>query len=224
MTPWILLASARIPGDGEELRLYQRGGEFSIRVGQVELMDSRVHGSEEALASVTCQRLAGRGRVRVLVGGLGMGFTLAEVLRGVSADSEVVIAELVPEVVTWNRGPLAQLAGRPLEDRRVAIRVDDVAKVIRAEKNGYDAIVLDVDTAPRALTSKKNAWIYTGEGLVAVFDALRPEGVLAVWSSVADEAFSRRLQQAGFKSSEVKVRGHGKSGPRYLIWLGIRPR
>jgi len=220
MTPWVLLASARIPGDGEELRLYQRGGEFSIRVGQVELMDSRVHGSEEALASVACQRL--RGRVKVLVGGLGMGFTLAEMLRGISADSEVVIAELVPEVVTWNRGPLAELAGRPLEDRRVIVRVDDVAKVIRSEKNAYDAIVLDVDTAPRALTSKKNAWLYTREGLLAVFEALRPGGILAVWSSVADEAFSRRLQGAGFESSEVKVRGHGKSGPRYLIWLGIK--
>ena len=222
MTPWVLLASAQIPGDGEELRLYQRGSEFSIRVGQVELMDSRVHGSEEALASVACERLRGRGRVRVLVGGLGMGFTLAEVLRGVGPESQVVVAELVPEVVAWNRGPLAALAGRPLDDPRVIVRESDVAKVIRAEVNAYDAIVLDVDTAPRALTSKKNAWLYGADGLKAAFAALRPEGILAVWSSVADEAFTRRLQQAGFETSEVKVRGHGAGGPRYLVWLGVR--
>ncbi len=222
MTPWVLLASAQIPGDGEELRLYQRGSEFSIRVGQVELMDSRVHGSEEALASVACERLRGRGRVRVLVGGLGMGFTLAEVLRGVDRESQVVVAELVPEVVIWNRGPLAALAGRPLDDPRVIVRESDVAKVIRAEVNAYDAIVLDVDTAPRALTSKKNAWLYGADGLKAAFAALRPEGILAVWSSVADEAFTRRLQQAGFETNEVKVRGHGATGPRYLVWLGVR--
>lgn len=222
MTPWVLLASARIPGDGEELRLYQRGSEFSIRVGQVELMDSRVHGSEEALASVACERLRGRGRVRVLVGGLGMGFTLAEVLRGIGPESQVVVAELVPEVVAWNRGPLAALAGRPLDDPRVIVRESDVAQVIRAEVNAYDAILLDVDTAPRALTSKKNAWLYGPDGLKAAFAALRPKGILAVWSSVADEAFTRRLQQAGFETSEVKVRGHGGSGPRYLILLGVR--
>ena len=223
MKPWTLLGSAAIPGDGGEMRLYQRDTEYSIRVGSYELMNSRVHGSEDALASLVCERLTTRNGVRILIGGLGMGFTLAAVLRDAGTDSEVVISELVPEVVAWHRGPLRAVSGTTLDDPRVTIRQEDVGRIIRASTNTFDAIILDVDNGPRALTSKQNEWLYGAAGLRAAHTALGPSGILAVWSAGPDPAFTRRLEQCGFKAEEVPVRGRGaKGGFRYLIWIARR--
>lgn len=220
MLPWTTIGSARVPGDGEEMRLLQRGSEYSIRVGTYELMNNRVHASEDALASLVCERLVDASSARLLIGGLGMGFTLAAVLRGVGAKAEVVIAELVPEVVAWNRGPLAHIAGNPLGDRRVQVHEGDVAELIRKARGAWDAIVLDVDNGPVALTSKNNQWLYTRSGLRAARLALRPGGILAVWSAARDAAFAYRLQQAGFSVEEIPVRGRESGrGPRFLVWI-----
>jgi spermidine synthase len=225
MLPWTLIDTAAVPGDGGEMRLYRRGdAEYSIRVGAYELMNNRLHGSEDALASIVCERLA-KSRMRLLIGGLGMGFTLAGVLSAVDAKSEVVVAELVPAVVQWNRGPLAPLAGNPLEDPRVTIREEDVGQVIRSERAAFDAILLDVDNGPTALTSKANDSLYSLRGLRSAAAALRPGGILAVWSAGPDAAFTKRLHQAGFTAEQVRVRGRGKAGgPRYLIWLARTAR
>jgi spermidine synthase len=222
MLPWSLLGSAHVPGGGE-IRLHRRGDEFSIRVGGYELMNSRVHGSEDALASLACARLRQGPAPRVLIGGLGMGFTLAGVLRALGREARVVVAELVPEVVEWNRGPLAHLAGQPLADARVSVRVGDVGMVIAESRGAFDAILLDVDNGPAGLTSESNNRLYTPGGLRAAHNALRPEGLLAVWSAGADPAFTRRLQQAGFRVEEVPVRGRdARRGPRFLIWIASR--
>lgn len=224
MIPWALLDTAAIPGDGGEMRLYQRGAEYSIRVGPYELMNSRVHGSEDALASLVAERIADRERARLLIGGLGMGYTLAAVLRGFGRGSEVVVSELVPAVVAWHRGPLRNVSGDALDDPRVRIREVDVAEILRAEKDAYDAILLDVDNGPAGLTSEKNGWLYSLAGLRAAHAALRAGGMLAVWSAGPDAAFTRRLRQAGFASEEIRVRGRDANrGPRYLIWLASKP-
>lgn len=224
MTPWILLDTARIPGRAPgELRLYRRGGEFSIKAGHCELMNSRVHGSEDALAALGCGRLSGRARPRVLIGGLGMGYTLAAALAQLGEAAEVVVAELVPAVVAWNRGPLADLAGRPLDDPRVQVREQDVGLVMRAERAGFDAILLDVDNGPEGLTRQANDWLYGLEGLDAAYAALRPGGVLAVWSAGPEPAFAQRLRKIGFAVEEARVRAHaGKRGARHVIWLAAR--
>ncbi len=223
MIPWTLIDSAKVPGDGEEIRLYQRDSEYSIRVGSYELMNNRVHGSEDALASIVCERLRDRSSARLLIGGLGMGFTLAGVLKDVGERSAVVVAELIPAVVTWNRGPLGAFAGHPLSDARVTVREEDVGRVIRSNANAYDAILLDVDNGPAGLTSPANDWLYGLPGLRAAFAALRPEGTLAVWSAGPDAAFTRRLQQAGFDAEQVRVRGRGKAGgSRFLVWIARR--
>jgi spermidine synthase len=223
MLPWILLGSAPIPGDGGEMRLHQRGSEYSIRVGGYELMNSRVHGSEDALASLVCERMRERPAARLLIGGLGMGFTLAGVLRDAGPAARVVVAELVLEVVRWNRDVLGAVAGHPLRDPRVTVREEDVAAIMRSERAGYDAILLDVDNGPSALTARNNHWLYGPAGLRAAFAALRPKGILAVWSADDDPAFTRRLQQAGFTAEQVKVRARGTAGgSRFRIWLATR--
>ena len=203
--------------------LYQRDTEFVIRVGAVALMSSAAHGSEEALAELACSRIAGRVGVRVLVGGLGMGFTLAAALRGVAADARVELAELVPAVVEWNRGPLAHLAGRPLEDVRVAVWEGDVAERIRGARGTFDAILLDVDNGPDAFTVKANDRLYSPAGLRASFAALREGGVLGVWSVAPDREFMGRLSQAGFAAEEQVVRARRGKGGRHTLWLATRP-
>jgi spermidine synthase len=180
MIPWELLGSAQAPENGPELRLYRRGEEFSIRVNGSELMNSRVHGSEDALAELACARIAGCPHPTVLIGGLGMGYTTAAALRHLGPDGRVVVAELVPAVVEWNRGPLAALAGHPLQDIRVTVQEVDVARILKEERLAYDAILLDVDNGPEGLTSKCNDWLYSSAGLGAAYAALRPAGVLAV--------------------------------------------
>jgi spermidine synthase len=224
MVPWTLLGSATVPGDGGEMRLYRRGTEYSIRVGSYELMNSRVHGSEDALAWLVCERLGNVQKRAILIGGLGMGFTLAGVLHGCGDGSRVTVAELVPDVVTWNRGMLGAVSGNPLDDPRVRVAEEDVAAVMKRGRGKYDAILLDVDNGPAGLTSKANDWLYGPAGLRTAFAALRPNGILAVWSAGPDPAFTRRLQQAGFVSEEVPVRGRAANkGSRFLIWIARRP-
>ncbi len=224
MVPWELLDVALVPGSKGELRLYQRGGEFSIRLDRCELMNSRVHGSEDALAELACARVADRCRPQVLIGGLGMGYTTAAALQRLRTDGRLVVAELVPAVVKWNRGPLADLAGRPLENERVTVREADVARILKMERQAYDAILLDVDNGPEGLTHKGNDWLYSRAGLDAAFATLRPAGVLAVWSASPDRAFAQRLREAGFAVDEVQVRSRGpRRGTRHTIWLGGRP-
>lgn len=222
MIPFEFLDSAKIPGNSEELRLYKRGNEFLIMVGNYELMNSRVHGSEDALGELACKKIAGRPGVNVLIGGLGMGYTLAAALKQLVTDARIVVAELVPTVVEWNRGALADLAGHPLDNSRVNVQEIDVAKVLRAERGAYDAILLDVDNGPVGLTRQRNDWLYTREGLNAAFAALRPNGILAVWSASSDRTFLHRLRRVGFKVEEVSVRARGSRGSRHTIWLAER--
>jgi len=223
MTPWVLLDSAQVPGDGGELRLYRRGDEFSIKImGRCELMNSRVHGSEDALAEHTCARLVDCEKPRLLIGGLGMGFTLAAALRHVGDQAQVVVAELVPAVVAWSRGPLGEPAGYPLQDPRVTVHEGDVARILMAGQQAYDAILLDVDNGPEGLTRKQNNWLYSMNGLNAAYAVLRPQGVLAVWSAGPDQAFMQRLRKVGFEVDEVRVRAHGSKGARHIIWFARR--
>ena len=223
MIPWEFLGSAQVPGNGGKISLCRRGGEFSIRVDGCELMNSRVHGSEDALAELACARISDRPGPRVLIGGLGMGFTLAAALRLLGSGAKVVIAELVPEVVKWNQGPLADLAGNPLQDSRVNIRIIDVGQIIQTEHQAYNAILLDVDNGPEGLARKGNDWLYSRTGRDAAFAALRTAGVLAVWSAVQNRDFARRLRQAGFKVDECRVRARSSSGGgQHTIWIAER--
>lgn len=223
MIPWELLDSAPVPGGGETLCLYRRGAEFSIRVDGNELMNSRVHGSEDALAELACARLADCPSPTVLIGGLGMGYTVAAALTRLGAQARVVVAELVPAVVAWNRGVLAGLAGHPLNDSRVSVREIDVARILQTEQQGYDAILLDVDNGPEGLTRSGNDWLYTRAGLTAAHGALKPSGILAVWSAGPEPAFSRLLRQTAFTVGEVTVRARGaQGGSRHMIWLAQR--
>ena len=192
-------------------------------VGGGELMNTRMHGSEDALAELACMCVAKRPHPRVLIGGLGMGFTLAAALQQLGSEAEVTVAELVPAVVEWNRGPLGAHAGYPLSDPRTQVRVGDVAALIKAGRSAYDAILLDVDNGPEGLTHSENDWLYSVAGLHAAFAALRPGGVLAVWSAGADRAFSERLRQIGFLVEERQVRAHARGkGARHTIWLAER--
>ncbi|MCK0207841.1 spermidine synthase [Starkeya koreensis] len=223
MIPWILLDTAPVPGGAGELRLKRRGAEFSIMAGATELMNSRLSGSEQALATLSCARLAGHPAPRLLIGGLGMGFTLRAALGEVGPEARIVVAELVPAVIAWARGPMAELFAGSLDDPRVSLHEGDVAEAIRAGRAGYDAILLDVDNGPGGLTRAANDGLYSPAGLGAARAALRPGGVLAVWSSAPDDGFTRRLRHAGFAVEEARVRAHGKSGARHVIWLAVRP-
>lgn len=223
MTPWILLGKAQVPGNGGELSLHQRGDEFSIRIkGHGELMNSRIHGSEDALAELACARLVDSQKPRLLIGGLGMGFTLSAALQQLSKQAQLVVAELVPAVVEWNRGPLGVLSGDPLRDPRVTVVEDDVAHILMTDKQAYDAILLDVDNGPEGLTRKENDRLYSINGLQKAYEALRPEGVLAVWSAGPDKSFMPRLRKVGFEVDEVHVRARGKKGARHTIWFARR--
>ncbi len=223
MIPWKLIDSALVPGNGGELRLYQRGGELSIRADGNELMNNRVHDSEEVLAKLACERVSIRKGIRVLVGGLGMGFTLAETLRRVRKDAEVVVAELVPAVVEWNQKYLGHLAGFPLDDPRVRVQVGDVAELLRDARGQYDTILLDVDNGPEGFTRAANDWLYARSGLKHAYRALRPQGVLAVWSAGADRGFTQRLNETGFKVEEVSAKARGaRGGSKHHIWLATR--
>jgi spermidine synthase len=218
-----LLDTAAIPGGGE-LGLYEHGDDLVIKVmGGQDLMSTRTHGSADALADLTCPGVAKRERARVLIGGLGVGFTLAAALSHLGPDAEVVVAELVPGVVEWNRGALGEHAGHPLRDERVTVEEVDVSLILRASGRAFDAILLDVDNGPEGLTRRGNDWLYSKAGLNVSFRALRPRGVLGVWSAGTDRAFTKRLGQAGFEVEEVPVRAHGGKGARHLIWVARTP-
>ncbi|HEY5674799.1 MAG TPA: MnmC family methyltransferase [Malonomonas sp.] len=220
MIPWENLGSAAIPNTNSELRLSKRGEEYSIRVNNAELMNSRAHGSEEALAELSCAKVATRENPQVLIGGLGMGFTTAAALRHLPADAAVTVAELVPGLVEWNRQIFGHLAGNPLQDRRVNVAVGDVAKLLKEAERAFDAILLDVDNGPEGLTHPDNDWLYAPGGLRAARRALKPQGVLAVWSVAPDSLFTKRLQQAGFQVTETRPRAVGKNkGARHCVWL-----
>jgi spermidine synthase len=220
---WVIIDRATVPSGDNVVRLYRRGSEFSIRVEDRELMASGVHGSEDALAQEACRRIGPRPAPRLLIGGLGMGYTLAAALAHLGPDAQVVVSEVVPAVVTWNRGPLAHLAGSPLEDPRVQVIETDVALLLQQVSMPYDSILLDVDNGPRALTSAGNAWLYSPAGLDAAFAALTPGGVLAVWSAWPDRSFTSRLSRADFHVEQVPVRSRGQGGGRkHIIWLATK--
>ncbi len=227
-----LIDTAPIPGGGE-LRLFRDGEHYVIKLADGgDLMSTRQHGSEEALAQLACARIAVRSGARVLVGGLGLGYTLAAALQNLGADAEVTVAELVPGVVTWNRELLGDFAGQPLRDARTRVHVGDVAALIHGARQRWDAILLDVDNGPDGLSQAANARLYGTNGLRAAHAALRagggsdatPPGVLAVWSAHPDPRFTQRLQGSGFTVEEIPARALGKRGMRHLIWLATRNR
>jgi spermidine synthase len=215
---WSLIDTAPVPGGGE-LRLMRRGGEFAIRSGQSELMNSRRGGSEKALATLACARIRSRERPEILIGGLGMGFTLRAALAVLGGEARIILAELVPSVLAWARGPMAEVFGDSLTDPRVSLREADVAQLIRAGRSAFDAILLDVDNGPAGLTRAANDSLYGLEGLSAAHAALRPGGLLAVWSAGPDVKFSERLRRSGFGVDEVAVRA---GGARHVIWIATR--
>jgi spermidine synthase len=216
-----LIATAIVPG-GEELRLFRRGYDFMIVLDRNELMNSRMSGSEEALATLACDRLHDRAAPHLLIGGYGMGFTLRAALAALPGTASITVAELVPEIVEWARGPMASLTAGCLDDPRVQLAECDVAVLI--EEGRYDAILLDVDNGPDGLTRPENDRLYSGAGLARAKAALKPQGILAVWSAAPDAAFTRRLEASGFAVEVVaaRARANGK-GAHHTIWLARRP-
>lgn len=224
MIPWKLLDRAQVPGDGGELTLFVRDEEYSIRVGNIELMNSRVYAREDALSKLGCERIAGRKKARVLIGGLGMGFALGTALDNVGKDAQVVVAELVPGVIKWNREIFGHLAGHRLRDRRVILREMDVARVIRESAGGFDAVLLDIDNGPDGLTRRSNDWLYSDAGIASCRAALRPAGVLGVWSAGPDRSFVRRLNRGQLSVDEVEVGSRSKHrGARHTLWFATLP-
>jgi spermidine synthase len=223
MIPRELIGTATVLG-GEDLRLFRRGDDFMIVLDRNELMNSRMSGSEEALAVMTCDRLRERGTPQLLIGGYGMGFTLRAALAALGPRARITVAELVPEILQWARGPMAALTDGCLDDPRVTLLEWDVAAVIDAGNAVYDAILLDVDNGPDGLVRGANDRIYSARGLAAAKAALRPGGVLAIWSVATDTAFTRRLGMAGFQVDEVRVRARSNGkGPQHVIWFATRP-
>lgn len=224
MVPRLLLDTAEMPGGGGAIRLMKRGAEFSIMLGATELMNSRLSGSEEALAALSCERISDRSKPTMLIGGLGMGFTLRAALVELGEQAKVVVAELVPAVVAWARGPMAHIFGESLVDPRVTIVEADVRSLISDGRSSYDAILLDVDNGPEGLTRTANNRLYDAAGLGAARKALRPGGVLAIWSSAPNSNFARRLREAGFGVDEIVVRANGaRGGARHVIWIATNP-
>lgn len=223
MKIWKFIESGPIPGTEDTLGLYQRDDEFEIRIDTRQLMNTRLHGSEDALADLAFDRLGEVDGARSLVGGLGMGFTLAAAVRRTDGAGQVCVAELVPSVVEWNRKYVGGAAGFPLSDPRTSVHLGDVSELIRAQEKPWHTILLDVDNGPASLTRSTNQWLYTHEGLDAAHDALVPCGILAVWSADPDPAFTRRFKRAGFSVEHVEVRARGKQGGRrHTIWIGQR--
>ena len=222
MKPRTLIGTATVPG-GEQLRLFQRGNDFMIVLDRNELMNSRMSGSEEALAVMTCARLGKRTAPRLLIGGYGMGFTLRAALGALDRSAHLTVAELVPEIMAWARGPMAELTAGCLDDPRVRLFDGDVASLIGDARASFDAILLDVDNGPDGLTRDDNDQLYSARGLATAYAALAPGGILAIWSAAPDRAFARRLADAGFATEEVAVRARANGkGPRHVIWFATR--
>ena len=218
MIPWVHLDTATVPGGGGELRLMRRGDEFSIMAGAVALMNSRMSSSEAALAELACDRLRGRRNCRMLIGGYGMGFTLRAALAGLGADARILVAELVPAVMEWARGPMAEMTADCLSDPRVSIREADVGGLIASARASFDAILLDVDNGPDGFSRSANNRLYDLRGLEAARNALRPKGLLAIWSAAPDREFANRLGRAGFAVDEIRARANKGRGGRHVIW------
>lgn len=218
-----LVDTAAIPGNNGKLQLFKCEEEYSISIeGVGVLMSTWAHQSEDALAELACRKVSGRTQPRVLIGGLGMGFTLAAALRHLGADADVEVAELVPGVIAWNQGVLGKYAGYPLQDARTTVREGDVAKLLRSQRQAYDAIMLDVDNGPNGLTRKKNDWLYSTDGLTESYKALRPGGILAVWSAATSRNFMERLRKVGFKVKQSRVPEQDNQGDLHAIWIAER--
>jgi spermidine synthase len=223
--PWSLLDTAPVPGGSGELRLMRRGSEFSIKLGQTELMNRRLSGSEKSLATIACGKIRNRKSPAILIGGLGMGFTLRAALACLGPEARITVAELVPAVLAWARGPMTEIFGQSLTDPRVSLRQADVGQLIRSRSAIFDAILLDVDNGPEGLTRESNDALYSIKGLSATYAALHPGGVLAVWSSGPNRKFNSRLHIAGFEVDEVRVRADGSHGGAWhVIWIATRAR
>lgn len=220
MPHWTLLGEAKIPGTEQYIYLYQGKDDFSIKLARgQELMNTRKHGSEDALGELPCKRLQNSDNAKVLIGGLGMGFTLAAALRSVGPGAEVTVAELVPEVVEWNHGPLGDYSGRPLEDPRTRVYIGDVVRLLKQSAAQFDVIALDIDNGPEGLTRKSNNWLYSLMGVASAQNALKPGGVLAYWSAARDDDFHDLLKSCGLLVDEVSVFAHGKKGTKHTLWL-----
>jgi spermidine synthase len=214
-----LIDTAAVPGGGE-LRLYRRGDDYIIVIDRDELMSSRMSGSEEALAQMSCDRLRSAKAAHLLIGGYGMGFTLRAALAALGDDAKITVAELVPAIIDWARGPMAHIAQGCLDDPRVELAIGDVATAIASATRRYDAILLDVDNGPDGLTHPANDRLYSAAGLAAAKAALKPGGILAIWSAAPDPKFARRLSVSGFQVEEVGVRARSNGkGPRHVIWF-----
>ena len=223
MIPREVIGVAEVPG-GPPLRLVRHGRDFMIMLDRNELMSSRMSGSEAALGVLACHRLRLPDQARILVGGYGMGFTLRAVLAELGPGARITVAELVPGIIDWARGPMQEMAKGCLDDPRVEIRIEDVGGLISTARSRYDAILLDVDNGPDGLTRQENDGLYSARGLHQARAALKPGGVLAVWSAAADAAFTRRLKQAGFAVEEVHVRARANGkGPTHTLWFGRVP-
>ncbi len=219
MKPWERLGIATTP-DGSWLELRRHDDEYVIAADGYDLMTSRQHGSEDAMMSLACPEPGAD--ACILIGGLGMGYTLRATLDLLPPTGEVVVAELIPEVVEWNRGPLGALCNHPLDDPRTTIAEGDVARVIRDSERRFDAILLDVDNGPDALTQRSNHWLYTPLGLAAAYRALKPKGALAIWSVGDEPTFEPRLRAAGFAPETHRITAHGKRGKRQIVFIGRR--
>ncbi len=202
------------------MKLYQGKDDCTIVIsGKGELMSTRKHASEDALGTLPCGMLEQTDEVRVLIGGLGMGFTLAAVLAATGARSTVVVAELVPEVVEWNRGALGRYSGYPLDDERTRVYHGDVCDLLRRADQQHDVIALDIDNGPEAFSSSSNNWLYSAEGIACASARLSPGGVLAYWSATPDPGFRGKLRKCGLQVTEKSVFAHGSKGTRHTIWL-----
>lgn len=219
------IATANIPSNGGQLSLFRREDEFSIRLSGVrgELMNSRVFNSEQELAKLGCAHIQTKDNAKVLVGGLGMGYTLAAALASVAPSAKVTVAELIPEVVEWNNGPLGECAGMPIADARTEVCLGDIAVLIKQKKPIFDAILLDVDNGPEGITHTNNNWLYSAGGLQALYSSLCPEGMLAVWSAGADSMFVIQLKKAGFSVTVRTVRARPSKGSHHTIFLAKKP-
>lgn len=222
MSDYTTIDRGRVPG-GVELQLLRHGDDYIIALGETELMSTDVHASEQALATMTCARLAGRSAPQLLIGGYGMGFTLRAALGALGPDARIVVAEIMPEIIAWARGPMQALTGNCLDDPRVMLVMDDVGVLIHSAHNAYDAILLDVDNGPEGLTRRRNDTLYNRAGLRSAHHALRPGGVLAVWSADRDDAFTRALKSSGFSVEEETVNAiDHPDGTHHHIWFATR--
>ena len=218
MKPWITVGEALSP-DGTRLELVEHDGEYIIKADDLPLMSTRMHFSEIELARLVCNRL--KPGAKVMIGGLGLGYTLRAALDHLPKDGTAVQVELVPEVVEWNKGPLAPFAEHPLDDKRSELVQGDVSKVLREARNEYDSIMLDVDNGPTALVNERNSWLYTDTGLQAIRSALKNGGRVAIWSADDEPRFVSRMKRNGFRAEKHQIQAHkGKGGIRHVIFTG----